>query len=109
MTHLHCRRRTRVRTRTRIPNPMATLYYAEHVHIAQTRTQISTPNFCVGDESEYVPVPESVSGLSGLIRGWVEFSTGVEVIESALNVATYTGPRLQRVRHAAITSGFQDH
>ena len=37
MAHLHCRKRTRVRTRIRIPNLMATLYYAEHVHIAQTQ------------------------------------------------------------------------
>ena len=27
--------------------PMTTLYYAEHVHIAQTRTRISTPCFYV--------------------------------------------------------------
>ena len=33
MAHLHCRRRTRIQ----IPNPMATLYYAGHVHIAQTQ------------------------------------------------------------------------
>ena len=37
---------------------MATLYYAEHVHIAQTQTRIPTPCFCVGQES----VSESVSG-----------------------------------------------
>ena len=40
MAHLHLRRWTRVRTRIRIPNPMATLYYAEHVHIAQIWTRI---------------------------------------------------------------------
>ena len=40
MAHLHWRRRTRVRTWIRMPNPMATLYYAEHVHIAQILTQI---------------------------------------------------------------------
>ena len=39
--HSYWRRRTRVRIR--IPNPMATLYYAEHVHIAQTQTQILLP------------------------------------------------------------------
>ena len=38
---------------------MATLYYAEHVHIAQTR--IPTPYFCVGQEPESESVPESVS------------------------------------------------
>ena len=39
---------------------MATLYYAEHVHI--TQTQIPTPYFCVGQESEYESVPESITG-----------------------------------------------
>ena len=39
---------------------MVTLHYAEHVHIAQTRTWIPTPYFCVGQESE--SVPECVSG-----------------------------------------------
>ena len=34
------------------------LYYAEHVHIAQTQTGIPTPYFFVGQESE----SESVSG-----------------------------------------------
>ena len=33
-------------SRTRIRNQMALLYYAEHVHVAQTR--ISTPYFCIG-------------------------------------------------------------
>ena len=45
----------------RIPNLMATLYYSEHVHIAQTRTQIPTPYFCVRYESESKSVPESVA------------------------------------------------
>ena len=58
MAHVHCRRRTRALTWIRIPNPMATLYYAEHVHVAQTQTRIPTPYFCVGQESE----SESVSG-----------------------------------------------
>ena len=39
---------------------MATLYYAEHVHITQTR--IPTPDFCMGQESESEFVPESISG-----------------------------------------------
>ena len=60
MARLHCRRRTRVQTRIRIPNPMATLYYAEYVHIAQT--WISTPYFCIRQESESVSVSEFVSG-----------------------------------------------
>ena len=62
MAHLHCQRRTRVRTRIQIPNPLATLYYAEHIHVAQTQTQISTPYFCTGQESEWECVPDSVSG-----------------------------------------------
>ena len=41
MAHLHCRRRTRIL----ILNLMATLYYAEHVHIAQTLIRIPTPIF----------------------------------------------------------------
>ena len=40
---------------------MATLYYAEHVHITQTR--IPTPYFCMGQESESEFVPESISGI----------------------------------------------
>ena len=48
MAHLHCRRRTWVQTQIGIPNQTATLYYAEHVHIAQTWTQIPTSNFCEG-------------------------------------------------------------
>ena len=40
---------------------MATLYYAEYVHIAQTRTQITFPYSCVGQESESESIPESVS------------------------------------------------
>ena len=34
--HLYCQRQTWIW----IQNPMATLYYAEHVHIEQTRTRI---------------------------------------------------------------------
>ena len=41
---------------------MTTLYYVEHVHIAQTRTWIPTPYFCKGQESESDSVPESISG-----------------------------------------------
>ena len=39
---------TLTETCIRIPNPMALLYYTEHVHIAQTRTQtrIPTTYFC---------------------------------------------------------------
>ena len=58
MAYLHCRRWTRIW----IPNLMATLYYTETVHIAQTQTQITIPYFCVGQESESESVPESISG-----------------------------------------------
>ena len=43
----------------RNPNLMATLYYARHDHIAETRTQIPTPYFCRGQESESVFVSKS--------------------------------------------------
>ena len=36
------------------------LYYAEHVHIVQTRTGIPIPYFCIAQQSK--SVPESVSG-----------------------------------------------
>ena len=58
MAYLQWRTRTRVRTLIRIPNPMATLYYAKYVHIARTR--IPTPYFCIGQESD----SESVQSLS---------------------------------------------
>ena len=45
-----------------IPNPTATLYYVEHVHTAQILTQIPTPYYCTGQESESKSEPESVSG-----------------------------------------------
>ena len=60
MVHIHCRRQTRKQTRIWIPSPMATLYYTEHVHIAQT--QIPTPYFCAVQESESKPVHEFISG-----------------------------------------------
>ena len=40
---------------------MATLYCLEHVHIAQTQTQIPTPYVCLGQGSELDSVPESIS------------------------------------------------
>ena len=40
MANLHCWTWIQVPTPIRIPNPIATLYYAEHVHIAQTQIQI---------------------------------------------------------------------
>ena len=55
MAYLHCRTWTRVWTQIQTPNLMATLYYAKHVHIAQTRTRIPTPYYCVGQESESIP------------------------------------------------------
>ena len=39
---------------------MATPYYAEYVHIAQT--QIPTPHFGTAHESQFVPLSKSVSG-----------------------------------------------
>ena len=39
---------------------MATLYYAEHVHTAQTGTQIPALYLCIGQESESGSVPESL-------------------------------------------------
>ena len=62
MVHLHLQRRTRVQTRIQIPNLMATLHYAEHVHIAENQTRIPTPYFCVGEESESESEPKSVCG-----------------------------------------------
>ena len=62
MTHLHWRRRTRVRSRIGILNLIATLYYAEYVHIAQTWTWFPTPYFCIGQESKSESIPECVSG-----------------------------------------------
>ena len=59
MTHFRYRRRARVQTW--IPNSMATLHCAKHVHIAQTRTRIPTPYFCTGRESESVSLSECVS------------------------------------------------
>ena len=40
MTYFHCRTRIQIRTQTWIPNPVATLYYAEHVPNGQTWTLI---------------------------------------------------------------------
>ena len=57
MAHLHWRKRTRIQ----IPNPTATSYYAEHVHIAQTRTRIPTPYFCKGQERESESLPGDVN------------------------------------------------
>ena len=53
LAHLLCQRQTWVQTRILIPNLMATLHCTEHVYIAQT--QIPTPDFCIGQESESVP------------------------------------------------------
>ena len=41
---------------------MATLYYAEHVHISQTPTRIPTSYFRMEQESESESVQESVYG-----------------------------------------------
>ena len=55
MAYLHWRRRTRIQ----IPNPIATLHYTEHIHMAQTQTWIPTPHFCIGQESESKSIPLS--------------------------------------------------
>ena len=60
MVYLHWPRQARLRSRIQIPNPVPTLYYAEHVHIAQT--QIPTLYFCSGQEYESESKPESISG-----------------------------------------------
>ena len=39
---------------------MATLYYAEHVHITQTQTGIPIPCLCIGPEPE--SISKSISG-----------------------------------------------
>ena len=51
MAHLHFQIRTRVQSETQIPHLMATLYYAEHVYIAQTQTRITNPYLRTGQES----------------------------------------------------------
>ena len=50
-----------ITTKTQTPNLTTTLYYGEHFHIAQTRTRIPTPYFCIVKESESVSVSESGS------------------------------------------------
>ena len=60
MVHLHWQRQARLWSRIQIPNPMATLCYVEHVHIAQT--QIPTLYFYSGQEYESESKPESISG-----------------------------------------------
>ena len=62
MAQLHCSRWTLVQTQIRIPNPMATLYYTENVHIVQPQTRIPTPYFCIGQAFGSESVPKSVSG-----------------------------------------------
>ena len=52
---------------------MATSYYAEHVHVAQTQTQILTLYLCIGQESETESVPESVSGYAIEPLGYLYF------------------------------------
>ena len=62
MAHLHCWRRIKVQTWIWIPNLMATLYYAEHAHVAQTSTQIPTIYSVLYRNFESESVSESVSG-----------------------------------------------
>ena len=58
MTLLYCWKRTRVQIRILKPNG----YIAEHVQMAQTKTWIPTPYFCIGQESVAVSISESVCG-----------------------------------------------
>ena len=55
---LRCRRRTHD---TDSVLDFATLYYAEHVHIAQTR--MPTPQFCIEQESEFKSIRKSASSM----------------------------------------------
>ena len=50
-------------TRIQIGNAMVTLYCAEHVLIVQTRIQIPTAYFCIGQESESKSIPESILAM----------------------------------------------
>ena len=62
MAQLYCWTYIRVRNQTWISNRMATLYYAEHVHIAQTRTRIPTAYLCIGQKSQSESLPVSEPG-----------------------------------------------
>ena len=64
---------------------MAALYYAEHVHIALTRTRIPTPYFCFGQESASASVPNSVSGNVNELLSRVDFFV-VEVVATVFVV-----------------------
>ena len=61
MAYLYCRTQIRILTQIRIPNQMATLYYAEHFTLHGLGLRSLLP-VCVGQESESESVPESVSG-----------------------------------------------
>ena len=50
---------------------MATLYCAEHVHIARVQIRIPTPYFCIGYESMSESVPEHVSGNVLFPTAWI--------------------------------------
>ena len=64
MAQLHCPTRIRIWTRSWNPNPMATLYYTQNVHIAWTQTRIPTPYLGIVQEWESESVPVSVSGYA---------------------------------------------
>ena len=65
------------RIRIRIPNPKATLYYAEHVHIAQTQTRIPTPY------------------RTGIIGIWVRFHTQVRLLQCKWAIMAYLRRRIR--------------
>ena len=54
-----------------IPND----YYAEYVHITQTRTRIPTPYFCTGQESESESKAESISLAIGTFSRYLSCRT----------------------------------
>ena len=81
MASLHWGRRTRIQ----IPDPIATLYFAEHVHITQTRIQITTTYF-YGQEFKSVSVSESVSGnVNEPLRDYADFIIFIQVIHVNVN------------------------
>ena len=63
-----------------IPNPLPALYYSEHIHIAQTWTSISTPYFCIVQESESVTISESGNAIKPAGEG-----LGLDVTDPYIN------------------------
>ena len=90
--YLYCR------TRTRTPNPMATLSYAENVHIVHTRTRSPTPYFCTVQESE-----SKSDNIFKSLHRTVELCRDVHDAPTQIPIGLYThflaiGVRLSRFR-----------